>query len=160
MDKVLSIRNNQQIFSLFNKIQNYQQSLNRTRIINDAIKKALEERKKGTLNWRNIAAISFSLEDFDKRNSPEFIQLRVDLDDYNKIVEQIRVDFNLERNSPSSFVCKLILIYYLNFLELENTLAAENLDFKKNKLELSEFKSLPSVDSKLDAIYELLSKLL
>ena len=106
MDKVLSIRNNQQIFSLFNKIQNYQQSLNRTRIINDAIKKALEERKKGTLNWRNIAAISFSLEDFDKRNSPEFIQLRVDLDDYNKIVESMENEKN-KYNETMDFVDSL-----------------------------------------------------
>ena len=50
MDKILSIRKNNQVFSLFVKIQEYQKSANRTDIVNAAIQKALEDRENGVLN--------------------------------------------------------------------------------------------------------------
>ncbi len=160
MDRILSLRKNNPIFSLFIKIQEYQKSANRTDIINAAIQKALDDRKKGTLNWNTIASSrvpSLYIESSDLRDFPEFIQLRVDEDKYNNIVEQMKDDFCLQKNSPTPFVVKLLLTNYLLFLEsngVEIINQKKDSNISKEQM-IEEFKALSS-DDKIDAIYELL----
>ena len=110
MDKILSIRKNNQVFSLFVKIQEYQKSANRTDIVNAAIQKALDDRDNGTLNWNTIASGKIPSVYIENDDFPEFIQLRVDEDKYGEIVNQMKKDFNLEKGSPAPFVVKLLLI--------------------------------------------------
>lgn len=160
MDKILSIRKNNQIFSLFFKIQQYQQSTNRTEIVNAAIKKALEDREKENLNWNVIASakVPSLYIDEEKVNFPNFMQLRVDGEKYAEVVNQMKEDFRLEKGSPAPFVVKLLLVNYLLFLESNgveeiNTEKEEVIFAKKQKME--EFKGL-SLEEKMDAIYELL----
>lgn len=160
MDKILSIRKNNQIFSLFFKIQQYQQSTNRTEIVNAAIQKALEDREKENLNWNVIASakVPSLYIDEEKVNFPNFMQLRVDGEKYAEVVNQMKEDFRLEKGSPAPFVVKLLLVNYLLFLESNgvekiNTEKEEVIFAKKQKME--EFKGL-SLKDKMDAIYELL----
>lgn len=160
MDKILSIRKNNQIFSLFFKIQQYQQSTNRTEIVNAAIKKALEDREKENLNWNVIASAKVPSLYIDEKkvNFPNFMQLRVDGEKYAEVVNQMKEDFRLEKGSPAPFVVKLLLVNYLLFLESNgveeiNTEKEEVIFAKKQKME--EFKGL-SLEDKMDAIYELL----
>lgn len=160
MDKILSIRKNNQIFSLFFKIQQYQQSTNRTEIVNAAIKKALEDREKENLNWNVIASakVPSLYIDEEKVNFPNFMQLRVDGEKYAEVVNQMKEDFRLEKGSPAPFVVKLLLVNYLLFLESNgveeiNTEKEEVIFAKKQKME--EFKGL-SLEDKMDEIYELL----
>lgn len=158
MDKILSIRKNNQVFSLFVKIQEYQKSANRTDIVNAAIQKALDDRDNGTLNWNTIASGKIPSVYIESDDFPEFIQLRVDEDKYGEIIEQMKKDFNLEKGSPAPFVVKLLLINYLLFLESNG---AEILKPKKKEAVVSkkklmeEFKKLSS-EEKMEAIYELL----
>ena len=158
MDKILSIRKNNQVFSLFVKIQEYQKSANRTDIVNAAIQKALDDRDNGTLNWNTIASGKIPSVYIESDDFPEFIQLRVDEDKYGEIIEQMKKDFNLEKGSPAPFVVKLLLIKYLLFLESNG---AEILNPKKKEAVVSkkklmeEFKKLSS-EEKMEAIYELL----
>lgn len=158
MDKILSIRKNNQVFSLFIKIQEYQKSANRTDIINATIQKALDDRENGTLNWNTIASYKIPYVYIENDDFPEFIQLRVNEEKYGEIVNQMKMDFNLEKGSPAPFVVKLLLINYLLFLESktieiikpkkEETIAS------KQKL-MEEFKKLTS-EEKMEAIYALL----
>lgn len=158
MDKILSIRKNNQVFSLFLKIQEYQKSANRTDIVNAAIQKALEDRKNGGLNWNAIASGKIPSVYIENNDFPEFIQLRVDEDKYREIVEQMKKDFNLEKGGPTPFVVKLLLINYLLFLESNGI---EIIKPKKDESAVSKqklmekFKKLSS-EEKMDAIYELL----
>ena len=158
MDKILSIRKNNQIFSLFIKIQEYQKSANRTDIVNAAIQKALNDRENGNLNWNIIASGKIPSLYIENDDFPKFIQLRVDEDKYVKIVDQMKKDFNLEKGSPASFVVKLLLINYLLFLESNGAEIIrpkkEVLDGSKQKM-IEEFKKLCPED-KMDTIYELL----
>ena len=110
---MLSIRKNNQVFSLFVKIQEYQKSANRTDIVNAAIQKALEDRENGVLNWNTIASGKIPSVYIENDGFPEFIQLRVDEDKYGAIVNQMKKAFNLEKGSPAPFVVKLLLINYL-----------------------------------------------
>ena len=73
MDKILSIRKNNQVFSLFVKIQEYQKSANRTDIVNAAIQKALEDRENGVLNWNTIASGKIPSVYIENDGFPEFI---------------------------------------------------------------------------------------
>ena len=158
MDKILSIRKNNQVFSLFVKIQEYQKSANRTDIVNAAIQKALDDRENGTLKWNTVASGKIPSVYIESDDFPEFIQLRVDEDKYNAIVDQMKADFNLEKGSPAPFVVKLLLINYLLFLESNGAEIIkpknEVSDIDKTLL-MDEFKKMKS-DEKLDAIYELL----
>ena len=160
MDKILSIRKNNQVFSLFVKIQEYQKSANRTEIINAAIQKAIEDRKNETLNWNVMSSVRIPSLHIENDDFPEFIQLRVDADKYREIVDQMKKDFTLEKDSPAPFVVKLLLINYLLFLEsngVEIIKKKENEDIIRLKGEqLTKFKQLNSSNEKLDALYELL----
>ena len=158
MDKILSIRKNNQIFALFIKIQEYQKPANRSDIVNAAIQKALDDRENGTLNWNTIASGKIPSIYIDNDDFPQFIQLRVDEEKYGEIVNQMKMDFNLEKGSPAPFVVKLLLINYLLFLESNSVdiikPKKEETIVSKQKL-MEEFKKLTS-EEKMDAIYELL----
>ena len=161
MDKILSIRKNNQVFSLFVKIQEYQKSANRTDIVDAAIQKALDDRYNGTLNWNTIASGKIPSVYIENDDFPEFIQLRVDEDKYGEIVNQMKKDFNLEKGSPAPFVVKLLLINYLLFLESNGVeiIRPKKEEFTASKQKLmEEFKKL-SPEEKMDAIYELLLEL-
>lgn len=160
MDKILSIRKNNQVFSLFLKIQEYQKSANRTDIVNAAIQKALEDRKNGGLNWNAIASGKIPSVYIENDDFPEFIQLRVDEDKYAEIIDQMKKDFNLEK-CRAPFVVKLLLINYILFLESNGVEIVrpkkEEPTVSKQKL-MEVFKKL-STEEKMDAIYELLLEL-
>ncbi len=157
MDKMLSIRKNKQLISLFIKIQEYQKSANRTEIINCAIKIAL----KNDVDWIEIEKNKISECDMDYENFPEFLQLRVDYEEYKRIVSQIKQAFKLEKDSPASYVAKLLLINYLSYVESDEFVCEENVTeailYPIDEM-VEEFKKLPSIDDKLNAIYELLLK--
>ncbi|MBO5341381.1 MAG: hypothetical protein J6A73_01710 [Lachnospiraceae bacterium] len=157
MDKILSIRKNKQLISLFIKIQEYQKSANRTEIINCAIKYAL----KNEVNWSEVEKNKISECDMDYEKIPEFLQFRVDYEEYKRIVSQIRKTFKLEKDSPVSYVAKLLLINYLSYVESDEFVGEENVVesilYPVDEM-LEEFKKLPSIDDKLNAIYELLLK--
>lgn len=157
MDKILSIRKNYQLFALFFKIQEYLKSENRTDIVNAAIQMALEERKKGGLNWNTIAAARLPSLQMEQSDVPDFIQLRVDENKYKEIVGQIMEDFFLEKASPTPFVIKLLLRYYLIFLEGNGVeITKPQKSFPEGKEELmGAFRTLP-IEEKLNKIYELL----
>lgn len=71
----------------------------------------------GTLNWNTIASYKIPYVYIENDDFPEFIQLRVNEEKYGEIVNQMKMDFNLEKGSPAPFVVKLLLINYLLFLE-------------------------------------------
>lgn len=153
MDKILSIRKNEQVFSLFVKIQEYQKPSNRTDIVNAAIQKALFDRESGGLNWKRIDSAKFPSAYIGNENCPEFIQLRVDEDKYAEVVNQMKTDFGLEKVSPAPFVVKLLLKNYLLFL-INN--GVETIEKKEETYcSLEEFKKLPS-EEKLNVIYGML----
>lgn len=153
MDKILSIRKNEQVFSLFVKIQEYQKSANRTDIVNAAIQKALYDREIGGLNWKRIASAKIPSVYIGNENCPEFIQLRVDEDKYAEVVNQMKTDFGLEKVSPAPFVVKLLLKNYLLFLINNGVEIIEKIE--ETYCSLEEFKKLPS-EEKLNEIYEML----
>lgn len=158
MDKILSIRKNAQIFSLFIKIQEYQQSANRTEIVNVAIEKAIDDRKKGILKWTDLPSKKIPSMHIENDSFPDFIQLRVDADKYQEIMKQIKQDFLLERDSPAPFVVKLLLINYLLFLESNGMEIIRKSDdtIRSREEKLEKYMDLDSLEDKLDAIYELL----
>ena len=153
MDKILSIRKNEQVYSLFVKVQEYLRSANRTDIVNAAIQKALYDRESGGLNWKRIASAKIPSVYIGNENCPEFMQLRVDQDQYTEVVNQMKTDFALEKVSPAPFVVKLLLKYYLLFL-IDN--GVEIIEKREETYcSLEEFKKLPS-EEKLNVIYEML----
>ncbi len=171
MDKVLSIRPNGQIIVLFMKIQAHQESANRTEIVNAGIETALATK----VDWEEISKYKVKDEASSYADTPEFMQIRVDEDDYLEIRKQIFDAFHLKKVPPAPYVIKLILINYLSYLETlknkntvsvnyDETTVSANGDIYEEKgthfRELLEnFKSLGSVDEKLDVIYEKLLEL-
>lgn len=155
-DKTLSIRKNNQVLSLFMKIQEYQKSANRTEIINAAIKKALETR----VNWKEITDSKVPKFHVENDDLPEFIQLRVDEDEYKEIVSQMRSDFTLEKDSPAPFVVKLLLIKYLLYLEslpsVESEIARKEEEKRKERQKRIDDFSKLTTDDKLCALYDML----
>ena len=156
MDKIISVRKNNQIFSLFIKIQEYQPSLNRTEIIELAIEKALGDFK--VENWKSLGKVNIGKYSVSNDKFPEFIQLRVDEEDYQKIREEIKRDYCLDKMSPAPFVIKLLLINYL--LYLEKIGMTESVSYREDDIESKEelkrkFKML-SYDDKINTIYDLL----
>lgn len=171
MDKVLSIRPNGQIIALFKKIQEYQESANRTEIVNAGIETALATKA----DWEETSKYKVKDEASSYADTPEFMQIRVDEDEYLEIREQIFDAFHLKKVPPAPYVIKLVLINYLSYLETfkngnelsddydESTVSAKGDICAEKGTHLREvlenFKSLGSVDEKLDAIYERLLEL-
>jgi len=171
MDKVLSIRPNGQIIALFKKIQVYQESANRTEIVNAGIETALATK----VDWEETSKYKVKDEASSYADTPEFMQIRVDEDEYLEIREQIFDAFHLKKVPPAPYVIKLVLINYLSYLETfkngnelsadydESTVSANGDICAEKGTHLREvlenFKSLGSVDEKLDAIYEKLLEL-
>lgn len=156
MDKVLSIRRNTQIFSLFFQIQKLQKSTNRTEIVNAAINRALSE----SVNWKEVAAAKLPTISITDINTPDFIQLRVDADNYKTITKQIHDHFLLEKMPPTPYVIRLLLTYYLIYLQEIDTkgralVCEKSFDFSET-LTPEEFQELPSIDAKLDHLYYIL----
>ncbi len=161
MDKVLSIRGNNQIFSLFTQIQKIQKSANRTEIVNAGIIKALHD----NVNWTEISGIKFPNIPIDQMDIPNFIQLRVDADKYNILANQIHDHFHLDKLPPSPYVIKLILTNYLLYLNDIPTQhfppKPENqVDSLSQLISLEDFESITSLDTKLNHIYKALYKLI
>lgn len=134
MDKLLSMRRNHQIFSLYLQIQQYQPSANRTEIMNSAIEKALEGERidwKALVNSKVPNAYSVTKDTF-----PEFIQLKVCAEKYQLLREQMKEDFQLQKFSPTPFVVRLVLLNYLQYLTPINTVLSDITG--KNKFSSSE----------------------
>lgn len=143
MDKMLSIRNNKQISSLFAEIQEYQEAANRTEICNLALEKAIEQK----VEWKVVSKIKINEIAIDTKQ-PEFMQIRVNESNYDEVAEQIKDTFGLKRIT-APYLIRLVLVNYLSFLrnhEKENsiTIAEKMADFGmdclvfKNSYELSE----------------------
>ncbi len=156
MDKILSIRRNNQIFSLFIQIQEYQKCANRTEIVNAAIRNALNE----AIDWNEISSSTFPVIPSEKIDIPDFIQLRVNADDYNVIANQMHNQFHLEKMPPAPYVIRLVLSNYLIFLRDMHSQAAQsahnNLSKSTNVPTPEEFQSLSSIKDKLDYLYRIL----
>lgn len=156
MDKILSIRRNNQIFSLFIQIQKYQKSANRTEIVNAAITKALTD----NTDWNAISNTKFSTIPNEKINIPDFIQLRVNANDYNTIAKQMNEQFHLEKMPPAPYVIRLVLSNYLIFLQEIHSqptpTAYNNSAIQNHVLTPDEFQNLTSVEDKLDYLYRML----
>ena len=156
MDKLLSIRRNNQIFSLFILIQEYQKSANRTEIVNAAITKALTD----NTDWNAISNTKFSTIPNEKINIPDFIQLRVNASDYNEIAKQINEQFHLEKMPPAPYVVRLVLSNYLIFLQEIHSqpvpTSYNNSATQNHILTPDEFQNLTSVEDKLDHLYRIL----
>ncbi|OME46847.1 hypothetical protein BSK59_28805 [Paenibacillus odorifer] len=110
MDKMLSIRPNWQIRSLFFEIQKYQEAANRTEIANWALEKAVEQK----VDWRKVSKIKIE-ETEEEIKQPEFMQIRVDEEYYNKVVEQIMDTFKLKR-LKAPYLIQLVLVNYLSII--------------------------------------------
>lgn len=173
MDKVLSIRPNGQIIALFKKIQEYQESANRTEIVNAGIETALATK----VDWEETSKYKVK-EDANsdaETLTPEFMQIRVDEDEYIAIREQIFNTFHLKKVPPAPYVIKLVLINYLSYLETFKSGNEASADYDESTVfvngdiceeqvahlseQLKNFNSLGSVDEKLNAIYEKLLEL-
>ncbi|WBX81523.1 hypothetical protein PD280_07430 [Virgibacillus salarius] len=110
MDKILSIRSNKQISSLFAEIQNYQQSTNRTEIVNRALEKAIDNK----VDWRAISLLKIK-ENPVESVQPNSMQIRVEYSKYNVVVEEIKEIFDLVR-VKAPYLIKLLLSFYLSEL--------------------------------------------
>ena len=156
MDKILSIRRNNQISSLLFHIQALQKSANRTAIVNAAITRALSK----NVNWKELANTTFPAIPFDATDMPDFIQLRVNANDYELIAKQVHDQFFLEKMPPAPFVIKLVLTNYLVLLSEVNTATPvfthDKSSLPKKVMTPEEFQSLPSVEEKLNHLYYLL----
>lgn len=156
MDKILSIRSNNYIFSLFAKIQAFQKSANRTEIVNAAITKALNDK----VDWTEISNIKYPIIPNEQINTPNFIQLRVNADEYNRLSMQMHEAFHLEKMPPAPYVIKLILTNYLIYLnDMHSQSLQDNVLTSNNLMNPDEFNALTSIDEKLNQIYKLLYKM-
>ena len=157
MDKILSIRSNNQIFSLFSQIQEFQKSANRTEIVNASILKAIND----TVNWLEISNTKFPVIPAEQIDIPNFIQLRVNADEYNLLATQMHDQFHLEKMPPAPYVIKLVLTNYLIYLYDMYTKSLHNKSDNPQSspntiLTPNEFNELTSVDEKLNHLYRLL----
>lgn len=157
MDKILSIRCNNQILSLFKHIQNFQKSANRTDIINAGIHKALKD----NVDWNMISNVHVPIIPSNDIDIPAFIQLRVNANDYEIIAMQIHNHFHLDKIPPAPYVIRLLLTNYLVFLQSMNTQilppdTKEHILITNEFLTPTDFNSLDSLDLKLNYIYNLL----
>lgn len=165
LDKILSIRPNGQIFALYKKIQEHQEWGNRNEITKEAIKYAFGSKN----DWKAIAKYKIVSETNDD-SIPNFIQIRVDEEQYIAVREQIFNAFPCNKNvPPAPYVIKLVLINYLLYLETLEELEDEHVQASallmngdictKGEASLAylsdaceKFKIL-SADEKLNAIY-------
>lgn len=160
MDKILSIRSNNQIFSLFSQIQEFQKSANRTEIVNASILKAIND----SVNWTEISNTRFPIIPAEQIDIPNFIQLRVNAEEYNILATQMHDQFHLEKMPPAPYVIKLVLTNYLVYLHDMYAQSLQN-DVEKpqpsssNIITPSEFNALTSLEDKLNYLYKLLYEL-
>ena len=157
MDKILSIRKNNQIFSLFSQIQEFQKSANRTEIVNASILKAINN----TVNWTEISNTKFPIIPAEQIDIPNFIQLRVNANEYNLLAAQMHDQFHLEKMPPAPYVIKLVLANYLIYLHDVHTESLHNESDMPHSalnsiLKPNEFNKLTSVDEKLNHLYKIL----
>lgn len=122
MDKILSIRPNKQISTLFAEIQNYQE-VNRTEIVNRSLEKAISKK----VDWRAISRLKIKEVEVELVQ-PDFMQIRVEDSNYNIIVKEIKETFDLQRVT-APYLIKLLLSFYLTelrkkyddiFIDIEN----------------------------------------
>jgi len=111
MDKMLSIRPNKQISSLFAEIQEYQEAANRTEIVNWALEKAIDQK----VEWRVVSKLKIKEIEIASKQ-PEFMQIRVNEGNYDKVAEQIKDAFELKRLT-APYLIKLVLVNYLSSLK-------------------------------------------
>jgi len=173
MDKVLSIRPNGQIIALFKKIKDYQESANRTEIVNAGIETVLVT----TVDWKETSKFKVREDAGSNLESaiPEFMQIRVDEDKYVAIREQIIKTFQLKKAPPAPYVIRLILNNYLSHLETFKSGNETSADYGESTVfingdiceeqasnfreQLKSFNDLGSVELKLNVIYEKLLKM-
>lgn len=111
MNKILSVRRNKQISSLLAEIQEYQGSVNRTEIINLGLEAAVENIPK----WKDVLKIKIKEIEFDTKQ-PEFMQIRVNENTYDKVAKQIKNSFGLKRLT-APYLIQLVLVNYLSMLK-------------------------------------------
>jgi len=109
MDKMLSIRSNRQISSLFVEIQKYQEAANRTEIANWALEEAVEQK----VDWIEVSKFKIEVAE-EEIKQPEFMQIRVDEEKYITVVEQIMDTFKLKRLKAPYLVQMILKNYYLS----------------------------------------------
>lgn len=114
MDISLTLRTNHQLLGLFFKIHEYQPN-NRVEIFNRAVGVALNKQ----VDWNKLSKTNANYaEAITSSSTPAFIQLRVNKENFDHIVNEIKNAFNpplIRTTTP--FVVKLILINYMNYLE-------------------------------------------
>jgi len=117
MFKILSVRPNQQIMSLLFEIQKYLPSTNRTEVINLAIASSINN----SVNWEKVSKGSFKI--YQKLEMPDFMQIKIAKDSYEKIYAEILHSFKEQglslKRITAPYLIKLALMNYLNTLEGE-----------------------------------------
>lgn len=166
MEKVLSIRPNRPIMTLFERLQKHQTWANRREITSAAIQYAYDSQSN---NWNEIAELTkyeIGGEVYGGK-MPDFMQIKVNEEQYTAVREQIIRAFpDNEKAPPAPYIIRLILSNYLLHLEaFENehiqasalTLTEEDILCVK-KEEYEKFERL-NIDEKLNAIYKKLLEL-
>ncbi len=109
---ILSLRKNPKILGLFLKGQEYQPSVSRVDFFNQAIEHALSSQS----NWKNLSGVTLDYPKVDA-STPQFFQLKVDKNKWNRIVDEIKNSFYPPlKRTTAPYAVKLVLTSYLQYL--------------------------------------------
>lgn len=110
MEKLISIKPNAQIISLFNEIQDFLGESNRTEIFRMAVGKAYNEE----VDWNKIVKKERKIGTIDK--IPESLTLRIDEERLEVIISKIKVALGVQR-LQMKYLIRAILYNFIFWLE-------------------------------------------
>lgn len=122
MEKILTLRSNNKIVSLLAEIQTILGSVNRTKIVNDAIEYSF----KSPADWKKVHDYKFNVIN-PEYNVPNLMQFKVDDGKFNDLTKQIIDTFTLNRLTIP-YAVQLILVNYLMGLKGENDNLVEEIE--------------------------------
>ena len=111
MEKIISIRPNVQIMSLFNVIQNILKE-NRTEVFRKAMGKAYNEE----VDWNEIVKIKRDMDIGTIDKIPEFLTLRIDEELLEVVVLKIKTSLGIKK-LQMPYLIKAVLLNYICYLE-------------------------------------------
>lgn len=154
-DVTLSMRATAQLLGLFQKAREYQPSANRIESFNQALDKALLST---AIDWKCLSRANITYA--SNGSTPEFIQLKVNSQQWNDIVTKIKESFNPPlKRTTTPYIVKLVMLNYINYLLdvqcNENTDENKTKSCEKDSISFEEFAAL-DIENKLNTIYKLL----
>jgi hypothetical protein len=149
---MLNFRSNSTLVYLFDEITRIRNGFNKTELLNQAIDYAIANPP----DWKRVSIQKISVPK-GTAITTTFYHFNVVDGDFSFITEQVTGAIHLTTVARASYVVKLLLVYYLNFLYEEyqetNQITNQITNHALDGLNTDEFRKL-HLEEKLNAIYE------